>query len=160
MTFSAATTRRWSDQGSPVTLIAGDGGLTTLKKLGHGANKLGGYQSNLDVGTHYQYGVFELLCRGSAAFTAGGVVKLWLLPNLSDSSQNAEDGSDSITPARAPDFLFYLRAVVTAQRLFVPHVLLLPGVWRPLIRNEGGQAFTNTNNENVLSFRPYNEVHA
>jgi len=32
-----------------------------------------------------------------------------------------------------------------------------PGKYKPVVVNTGGQAFTNTDNENILYYRLYNE---
>lgn len=146
----------WSNQGSASTLILGADVAPTLKNLSSSANKLGSEFDNSAANQKWQYADFELLCRGAAAFTASTTVKLWLIDSLD--ATNYEDGGDSVTPARPADAQFYLRAVDTAQRMTVVGLILPPGKFKPLVRNEGGQAFTNTDAENVLRMRPYNEI--
>lgn len=86
----------------------------------------------------------ELVVTFGTAPAANAGVSLWLLAR--PDGTNFEDGSSSVTPARAPDVVFPLRAVTTAQRV-ARLVQLPPGVLSPLIKNDGtGQAFASSSN--------------
>ncbi len=140
----------WSATGAFTTLIDGVTAAPTLKNLASAGNKLGNAYDNSTASTKRdQYATFRLHVRGAVAFTAGSAVFVWLLTAADGATY--EDGDDSTTPARPPDLVFSLRAVATQQNIdargYVP-----PGLFKPLVQNNGGQAFTNTDSENVLSF--------
>jgi hypothetical protein len=94
-------TTKWSALGSEQNAILGAGVAPTLKNLANNANKLGNAFDNSLAANRFRYADFELNCRGAAAFSSGGIVKLWLLGAPDGSTY--EDGSDSVTPARPPD---------------------------------------------------------
>lgn len=146
---------KWGALGSPVTLIAG----TALNALANNTNVLGSAYDNSLSDNRYQLAKVTLDVRGASAFTSGTFVKVWFLPLEADLT-NYEDGGVGVTPARDPDIEFALRAVATQQRIVEAFAVLPPGSFKPLIRNEGGQAFTSSNTENVLSMEPYTEVQA
>ena len=144
---------KWSALGTAVTLIAG----TALNALANNTNVLGSAYDNSLAANRYQLAKVTLDVRGASAFTASTFVKVWFLPLEADLT-NYEDGGVGVTPARDPDVEFALRAVDTQQRIVEAFAVLPPGSFKPLIRNEGGQAFTTSNTENVLSMEPYTEV--
>jgi hypothetical protein len=146
---------KWSALGSPVTLIAG----TALNALANNTNVLGSAYDNSLAANRYQLAKVTLDVRGASAFTASAFVKVWLLP-LTGNGTDYEDGAVGTTPARDPDIEFALRAVNTQQRIVEAIAVLPPGSFKPLLRNEGGQAFTSSNTENVLTMEPYTEVQA
>lgn len=148
--------KEWTALGTTTTVINGADVAPTLKGLANNANKLGTEFDNSDAAARAYYADMELLCRGASAFTAGTSVKVWLIESLDGT--NYEDGDDSVTPARPPDGYFFLRAVATAQRIALRGMVLPPTKFKPLIRNEGGQAFTGTDAENVLRIRTYGEA--
>lgn len=155
---SGSTTHKWSAQSTATTVINGAAVAPTLKALANNANKLGAEFDNTLVGNRFQYADFELLCRGASAMTAGAVIKLWIVEAMDGT--NYEDGGDSVTPARPADEQFYVQAVATQQRITLRNVVLPPSKWKPLIRNESGQALTNVDGENLLTMRTYTEVDA
>lgn len=82
--------------------------------------------------------------------TANTGFSLWLLQSQDGSAY--EDGSSSVTPARAPDVIFPVRAVTTAQ-LIIRRCWLPWGKLTPLLRNEGtGQTIAASGN--TLKIRP------
>lgn len=140
-----ATETRWSK--TPVLAgVIDDGGVhPSAKGLANGSAKLSAAIDN--AASLERYVVLKLRCRGASAFSTGGQVTIWLVTEY-DSSY--EDGSDSVIPAGNPVFVFGLRTVSTQQ---VMHTCVLeapPCRFKLLIQNNGGQAFTNTDDENEL----------
>lgn len=143
-------------QAAPVVAIAGAAVAPTLKNLAAGANKLGDTidLSGTDANDRDLFFDWELQVRGAVAFTAGEFVELYFIPALDGT--NFADGSDTIDPQ--PELLahtFTVRAVSTQQRLGVTGLPAPLVPFKPLVINQTGQAFTNTDNENVLRYRLY-----
>jgi hypothetical protein len=99
----------------------------------------------------YTMAEYELVCTFGTAPAAGTVLSGWWLST--PDGTNREDGSTSITPARAPDFVFPVRAVTTAQRIKMS-APLPPGVLRMLLKNDGtGQSLAASGN--TVKIRPF-----
>ena len=78
-------------------------------------------------------------------------LSVWFLREVDGT--NYEDGSSSITPPRAPDIVFGVRATTSAQRI-IKTCVIPPGFFKPLVRNEGtGQALAASGN--ILKIRPF-----
>jgi hypothetical protein len=93
----------------------------------------------------------ELVCTFGTAPTAGTSIALWFLQR--PDGTNYEDGSSSVTPARAPDCVLPLRAVTTAQRVVI-EVAIPPGPFIALARNDAtGQSLASSGN--TIKIRPY-----
>jgi len=145
---------KWSALGTFTTAIAGAGVAPTLKALANAAQKLGAEIDNATA-TRNVLADWVLDVRGASAFTAGTWVELYFVQSVDGT--NYADGDDSVAPAASALVgTFPLRAVSTQQRLALRGIELPPTKFKPLVINRGGQAFTNTDNENVLSYRPYN----
>lgn len=142
---------------SLTTVIRGDDTGPTLKNLANNAQKIGSEIDNAaSSGGLNQYGLFELQCRGTSAFTAGGYIELYLIPAADGT--NYSDGDDSIAPpSSCLAGVFPVRAVSTQQRLTLWGVILPPLKFKPLLVNRTGQALTNTDDENLLRFGAYND---
>ena len=147
---------RWSAVFGPADLLKSGVSPPSLKNLANDANKLSGEWDNTDNDFNHLYALLQLKCRGAAAFDASGEVKVWILPAVDGTDY--EDGGDSLTPDRDPDYTFTVRAVDTQQIIVIKNVLLPPTKFKLLLRNEAGQAFTNTNGENQLDLLAYNEA--
>src|SRR4051812_40304985 len=111
-----ATTLEMIEQGTAVTLLT-----TELNSLANNTmSAAGSAQTNTQATSNfngYVRGKVELnLGSPSGTVTAGTLIDLWFLRTI-DGGSNYEDGSASISPARAPDVVFPLRAVSTAQRV-------------------------------------------
>lgn len=137
-------------------IINGNASTPTAKNLANGGLKTGNEIDNTS-GRH-RYISFRLRCRGASAFTAGGYVALFL-PTALDGT-NYEDGTDdAITPSSNSCVrTFPLRAVSTQQVIDFVNILTPgPVKFKPVILNAGGQAFTNTDDENELWYRLHDE---
>jgi hypothetical protein len=144
---------KWSALGTFTLAIAGDASSPTLKNLANGSSILG---NELDWTTdRSQFGLWQLRVRGASAFSTNGYVALYFI--LAADGTNYEDGSTSVTPAGGGYLVFPVRAVSTQQIITIPHVLFPPSKFKPLIVNFGGQAMTNTNDENQLHYRAYSD---
>lgn len=92
----------------------------------------------------------ELVVTFGVTPTANTGISVWFLREVDGT--NYEDGSASITPARAPDVVLPIRAVTSAQRITV-QCMIPPGSFYPLLKNDGtGQAFAASGN--TLKIRP------
>lgn len=146
---------KWSALGTYTTAIAGGADAPTLKNLANDGQKLGGEIDNA-TSARDMYADFDLLCKFQSAPSTGGYVALYLIQSVDGT--NYADGTDSVAPpATALVGTFPVRAVTDAQRVALRHVLLPPTKFKPLVVNKSGQAMTDVNDENVLSYRPYNE---
>lgn len=150
---------KFSALGTFTTAIAGAGVAPTLKALANNGRKLGGELDLTAGGARQREANWDLYVRGASAFTAGGTVELYFVKSIDGT--NYETGDDSTTPQQACLVgVFYLGAVSTQQRLSLAGIPLPNCKFKPLLINKGGQAFTNTDDENILSYRTYdpNEV--
>lgn len=101
-------------------------------------------------GDGYTLGDLELAVTFGLAPRVNTGVSVWLL-SAAD-GVNYEDGSATVTPTRAPDCVFAVRAVATAQRL-TRRVELPWGLFKALVKNDDtAQAFAAAGN--ALSIRP------
>lgn len=143
--------------GSYTTAIAGAGVAPTLKNLSSAARKLGNAIDLTASGSRNLEANWDLLVRGASAFSATGAIELYFVKSIDGT--NYENGDDSTDPPpSALVGIFYPRAVTTAQRISIARIPLPNCIFKPFIYNKGGQAFTNTDNENVLSYRAYDPL--
>jgi hypothetical protein len=114
--------------------------------------------SEIDNTANYQYADFDLYIRFAVAPAAGAYVSLWFLQAVDGT--NYEDGSGTTTPvlpARPPDLIFPVAAVATQQRIALRMRTLPNGKFKPYFYNNTTQGLTNTDNENILAYRRYND---
>jgi len=145
---------KWSALGTFTTIINGNSSAPTLKNLSNTAQKLG---IEVDNATdHNRFGDFDLYCRFQSAPSTNGFCELYLVQAVDGT--NYADGSDSVDPAIGVLVgIFSVRAVTTQQRVAIRHVLLPNTKFKAIVKNQSGQAMTNTDDENILSIRTYNE---
>lgn len=148
-----ANALKWSALGTRTLIINGDATTPTLKNLTSTSRKLGNEIDNASVQNQYAEWYADL--RFASAPAAGAVVEVYFIEAHDDT--NYEDGDDSTTPAKPPAFLIPVRAVTTQQKIVIPYILLPPFKFKPLVINTAGQALTNTDNENRLYYRTYND---
>lgn len=144
---------KWSGTlGTFTTLIDGSASTPTLKALASGGHKIG----DAITGNRNRFCGIRLKCKFAVAPSAGGVVEIYFVPSIDGTTYG--DGSDSVAPPvtfRAT--VLPVRAVTTQQYVDDAMVLLPPFDFKPLLINKSGQAMSNTDTENILSYRPYNE---
>lgn len=149
-----ANALKWSSPASATTVINGDTTAPTLKNLANAGQKIGSEVDN-ETGKN-RFAAFDLYCRFQSAPSAGGYCALYLVPAVDGS--NYGDGNDSVAPPSTYMVgMFPVRAVTTQQRVEMVSVPLPPFKFKPLLINQSGQAMTNTDNENVLKIRQYEE---
>jgi hypothetical protein len=92
----------------------------------------------------YTIGQLELnLAAPAGTLTANTAANIWFLQNVDGT--NYEDGGSSVIPARAPDVVFPVRAVSTAQRIN-RRALIPEGNWYVLIQHNTGQTWAASAN--------------
>jgi len=143
---------KWSALDTYTTAIAGAGVAPTLKNLANAAQKIG---NEIDAtASRHILADWDLQCRFQSAPVAGGYVELYHIPAIDGT--NYGDGDDSVAPPRSCWVgNFPVRAVTTQQRVPLPKVQQPATKFKPLVINKSGFAMTNTDNENILSFRAY-----
>lgn len=145
---------KWTALSSVVNSILGAGVAPTAKNLANDARKLGDEYNN--AANKKRWAACQLKCRGAAAFSAGGYVELYIVPALDGT--NYADGGDSVTPPACQLVgVFPVRAVDTQQVVTITGIQIPPCKFKPLIINKTGQAFTNTDAENLLDMYLYDE---
>ena len=104
----------------------------------------------------YVKGQMELSIGSPAGtLTANTAANVWFLQNVDGT--NYEDGSASVIPTRAPDVVFPVRAVSTAQRI-IRQCILPPGNWFILIQQSTGQTWAASANTLKLLNSTYEGV--
>jgi hypothetical protein len=127
--------------GSITTLLS-----TELNSLATNGLKVPASSGTYSAGGGYLLAELELVVTFGAAPTANTGVSVWFIRAV-DATPNYEDGYDAaVTPGRAADVVFPLRAVTTAQRI-IRRIVIPPGTWIPLLKNDGtNQSFAATGN--------------
>lgn len=143
---------KWSTLGTFTQIINGDGVAPTLKNLAGGTYKIG---DEIDNSNGDRYSQWELSIRGQTAFGAGAYVSIYFIHAVNGT--NYEDGSDTVIPNRDPDMVFAIRPTADQQKIAVSNILLPPNKFKPLFVNNTGIALTNTDDENLLSYRTYTD---
>jgi hypothetical protein len=147
---------KWSALGTFTTAIAGATTAPTLKNLASAGRKIGNSIDNSAPGVRNILSDWELKVTFAVAPAANAPVELYLIK--APDGANFEYGSDSIDPPpSALVGVFPCRAVSTVQRITLRGIVLPATVFQPFIYNKGGQAFTNVDNDSILSFIVYNE---
>jgi len=126
---------------------------TELNSLANNTNAISGSAITFTNAGHLQAEI-ELVVTFGTAPTANTCLTLWLLREVDGT--NYEDGGSSVTPGRAPDAFFPLRAVTTAQRIIMPITNMPPGTAYVLVRNDGtGQ--TTAASANTVKIRTFTQ---
>lgn len=150
-----ANPQKFGARGSIVTAIAGASSAPTLKNLSSGSYKLGNEIDLTGSGSRYLESNWQLKLRAaSSAFAVGDYCDLYILPKVNGQYPS---GSDSVLPASAYFAgRFEVREAVTTQLYINLAGIALPNSpFKPLLTNNTTRGLTNTDNENVLSYEPY-----
>lgn len=150
------TTYDWAAPGTYTAgnLITGNGTSGDLKNLASTASALGPEVNN-EGGTILAGLELKIRCASSPTGYPG--VRIFFI--TAPDSTNYEDGAagnPGTVPLRIADVLIPVRLVSTQQRIAVGPVVLPNCKFKTLLYNGTGQALTNTDNENVLSYRTWN----
>ena len=141
---------RWTAYDSVVTYLS-----TELNSLANDGNKLGssidftasGADRKLYMDVEIYLNTVDLSGQTNPA------IHIWLLARTDGT--NFEDGSDSVTPARAPDKIVPLREVNAAQRVFARFLMTTPDQGKLLIKNKTGVALASSGN--TVKYRLYSQ---
>lgn len=126
-----STTRKWTQQGSAVTLLSTELNSLAAGSLAKSASPIANSQGQTNLDGYTRALVEMNLAAPSGAFAANSTLDIWLLKTV---NSQEEDGSSSVTPARPPDFSFPLQATSNAQHV-VLDIRLPPGTMDILARN-------------------------
>jgi len=137
---------RWSAYGSVVTYLS-----TELNGLANDANKLGSAIDFASANRKMYMDIEIYLNTVDLSAQTNPAIHIWLLARTDGT--NFEDGSDSVTPARAPDKVVPLREVNDAQRVFARLLLTTPDQGKLLIKNKTGAALAASGN--TVKYRLY-----
>jgi len=130
---------RWTAYGSLVTYLSSE-----LDCLANDANKVGS-AIDFSAANRKMYMDVEIyLASVDLSAQTNPAIYIWLLARTDGS--NFEDGSDTVTPARAPDKIVPLREVNDAQRVFARLLLTTPDQGKLLIKNKTGVALASSGN--------------
>ena len=139
---------RWTSYGSLVTYLS-----TELNSLANDANKLGSAIDFASANRKMYMDVEVYLASIDLSGQTNPAIHVWLLARTDGT--NFEDGSDSITPARAPDKIVPLREVNAAQRVFARFLLTTPDQGKLLIKNKTGTSLASSGN--TVKYRLYSQ---
>ncbi|MCC6483366.1 MAG: hypothetical protein IT209_00840 [Armatimonadetes bacterium] len=141
---------KWSSYGSyTAAFSAGD-----LKNKSNTARVLSGAIDNSSDCNRW----IDLTCAAKygTAPSAGGYVAVYLIPAVDGT--NYADGDASVLPqASLLLAVFALKASTSQQLLASTRIMIPPCKFKLLWENQAGQTSTNTDSENMVSYRMYNE---
>ncbi len=148
-----ANKTQYSALGSFTTAIDGSTTTPTLKNLANNGRKIGNALDFTGSGSRFTFVMFSLKVRSASAPAANAPVELYMIPTVDGTNYDYGDDSTDPSPTHRVH-VFPLRAVSTGYIISTPFWLRLPSViFKPFIYNKSGQAFTNTDAENILSYR-------
>lgn len=134
--------------GSQTTLL--DTGLNSLANNGLAISATYNNTQGGGAGDGYTLCDLELVCNYGTAPSVNTACSVWFL--ATQDGTNFEDGSATVTPARAADVVIPVRAVTGAQRI-IRRAWVPWGNFQALLKNDGtGQAMAATGN--TLKIRP------
>lgn len=138
------------------TAIAGASSSPTLKNLSDASRKLGNEIDNTTSSANRDtLSNWELKCKFGSSPTANKPVELYFIK--CPDGTNYEYGDDSNDPPpTALAGVFPVQATTNAQRICLENISLPSCKFKPFIYNRSGQAFTNVDNDNILSYVTYN----
>lgn len=150
-----ATTLEWANLGTTQTVITG----TALNNMANNALVLGSavtWTQAIGGILGYIYGRVQMLFKFQVGPTTNTGFSLWFVKSQ-DGGTTYEDGTAA--PPRPPDVTFLGHAYGgtgdTATHTVSKDILLPPGTWKALLKNDGtGQSLAATNTDNILTITP------
>jgi len=103
--------------------------------------------------TGHLYGFVEFVAGANYTPTANGFIELWLLQSIDGT--NFEDGTATVAPARVADVIIPVRAGTTITpraNAGLPPIVLPPGSFKPIARNQTGAALPASGNLIRIAF--------
>lgn len=152
-----ANPNKYSALGTFTTAITGTGTTApTLRALASADAELGNALDFTGSSDRQIWSNWELLVTPASTPTAGSPVELYFL--CAPDGTNYEYGDDAIDPSiSALIFVFPVRASTTGHRITARHIRIPNCKFKPLIYNKIGQAFSNVDAQNILSYELYTE---
>lgn len=145
---------KFSALGTFTTAIAGAASGISLKNLANGGRKLGAAIDLTGASNRQIWSNWELLVDPASAPGNGAPVELYFI--CAPDGTNYEYGDDSTDPPfSAWAATFYLQGTANQHRIDVKHIRLPNCIFKPLVRNNSGQAFANINDVNILSYESF-----
>lgn len=146
-------TNQYSTLGTFTTAIAGATTAPTLKNLASSGRKLG---NEIDLTTtRPTLSNWELKCKFGTGPTANKPIELYFIKAVDGT--NYEYGDDSNDPPlSALVGVFTVQSTTNSQRISLDGITLPNCKFKPFIYNKTNQAFTNVDDDNILSYRTYN----
>lgn len=145
-------TAKWGAYGTYTDSFAAQ----ALKNMASAAGVLSNEIDNTT--TRYQYLDLDFLFRAASAPTAGLTLDVYLVPAVDGTNYADASATGPVTPLTNLIATFPSRNVNTAQRVARLQIMIPPAKFKLYVLNSLGQALTNTNDENVLSYRMYYQV--
>jgi len=145
---------KWSALEAFNTGIDGSASAPTLKGLAAAGQKLGNEIDPTGASARNLMMDMQLKVRFLTAPAAGAYVEVFAIQAV-DGTQYS-DGDDTVTPSLSAMLgTFPARAVATQQFIALRGVVAPATKFKFLVINRGSTAFTNTDAENILSYRMY-----
>lgn len=150
-----ATNFLWSGAGA-YSLAVGNWLTTELNALAaSSANVLSTLGAAFQNTGGWLYADVEFVAGGTMTPVAPAFGELWLLLSL-DGGTNYEDGSATVAPGRPADLILPVRAGTTiTPRAGASRLILPPGFYKPLFRNQLGASLPATSN--LVRFAAYTQ---
>ena len=149
-----ATTRKWTQQASSVTLLSTElnglaAGALNISSVGGTAGVFNNAQGTANLDGYTRAFIQANLAVPSAGFAANSTLDIWLIKQV---GTQYEDGSASVTPTRPPDVSIAMDTAVAARHPLYD-IRLPPGNFFVLARNNqasGTQALAASGNTVTL----------
>jgi hypothetical protein len=149
-----STTRKWTQQGSAVTLLSTELNSLAAAGLAVSSSTINNSQGQTNLDGYTRAYVEANLAAPSAAFAANSTLDLWFLKQV---GSQTEDGSSSVTPARPPDLSLPMQATSNAQHVILD-VRLPPATLSILARNnQGGGSQALAASGNTVTLQAYTD---
>ena len=151
----AATDFLWEGAGSYGVAVANIMTTQLNALASSNANTLSSLGSAIQNTTGRIFADVEFLAGGTFSPLAGGFIELWFLRSL-DGGSNYEYGGSSAAPGRAADIIIPVPAGTSiTPRCGASGLILPPGYYTPLVRNQTGATLPTTSN--LIRFALYSE---
>lgn len=138
------------------TAIGGNSSTPTLKNLASNGRKIGNEIDNTTSSANRDtLSNWELKVKFASAPTAGYAVELYFV--RSGDGTTYAYGDDSNDPP-ITDYIgsFIVQGNTNSQRICLDDITLPSCKFKPFIYNKAGQAFTNVDDDNILSYITFN----
>lgn len=152
--FASVFGFQFGTQSTFTTAIGGTATTPTLKNLTSGGRKLGN-AIDFTASGRYIISNWELKCKFTSSPRVLATVELYFIKSVDGT--NYETGDDSTDPTWVSYAgTFVVQSNTNSQRIVLRNVVVPNCIFKPYIYNLSGQAFTNVDNDNILSYTGFN----